>query len=608
MGQRNGRSAANGLPPRATPVNRSSGTCRVAAVVLAAAALSLLWLVPSWSLVAVMLAMGAGWLLRLPGQVSSAPGVPDTARLHSYFEVGLVGFADVGGDGCIQSVNSEFAAMLGTAPDQLRGRMLFDLVGEQDRALLEADVVAVLGGQQERFASLVEFVRAGGGLVRVSLAARGVVRTDGAVEGLTLVAVDMTEILQVLDRLRDAKVEVEAASRAKSDFLANMSHEIRTPLTAILGYAEVLNSAVDAAERAAAFDVVRRNGEHLMAVLGDVLDIAKVEAGQMTVECIPVCPARILADVMELMQPRAEAKGLTLRLVSAGRVPQTVLTDPVRLRQILSNLVGNAIKFTAIGKVSVEIAFEQPPNGNARMHAIVSDTGIGMTPEQIERLFRPFAQADTSMSRQYGGVGLGLVIAKRFARLLGGAIHLCSEPGVGSTFRMTIDAGDLRGVPMAESLDALLAEVRSAASGPKSAVALPKASRSVRVLVAEDGPDNQRLIQAVLKKAGHTVSVFENGKLAVDALAQQAAAGTPFDVVIMDMQMPVMDGYTATRELRQRGVVTPVIALTAHAMAEDRQRCLDAGCSEYATKPLDRRDLLCKIEQCLGRLQANSPV
>jgi PAS domain S-box-containing protein len=594
--------------------------CRVAGLLLGIAALMVLWWAPSWSCVGALFAACAGWLLRPPlvrelvrerqspgrDAESAAEWALRESRLRSYFEVGLVGFAEVGGDGRIEAVNGELAAMLGTAPEQLQGRMLLDVVGEAERSMLESDLVGVLGGQQERFASLVEFPRAGGGVVRVSLAARGVISAEGSVEGLTLAVVDMTEILQVLDRLREAKVEVEAASRAKSDFLANVSHEIRTPLTAILGYSEVLNHAVAETERAAAFEVVRRNGEHLMAVLGDVLDIAKVEAGEMTVDRVEVSPARILADVLELMQPRADAKGLALRLVCAGPVPQACQTDPVRLRQILGNLVGNAIKFTEIGGVRVEVAFDQPAIGNARMFVTVSDTGIGMTAEQVERLFRAFVQADTSMSRKYGGVGLGLVIAQRFARMLGGEIHLCSEPGVGSTFRLTLDVGDLRGVPMAESFDAQLTEVRSAVPTPRSAAILPTASRSLRVLVAEDGPDNQRLIQAVLKKAGHAVTVFANGKLAVDAVAEQASAGTPFDVVIMDMQMPVMDGYTATRELRKQGSRIPVIALTAHAMAEDRQRCLDAGCCEYATKPLDRRDLLCKIEQCLGRLQADS--
>lgn len=530
----------------------------------------------------------------------------EAARANTFFELGLVGSAELDSDGRIARCNAELATMLCCSVGALRGRTLLELATDGDRDLLAVELQALRAGNAERFSTCVTLKRSDDSVLQATLAARLMPAGEAGDprRGLALVLVDMTEILQVLERLREAKVQALAASQAKSEFLANMSHEVRTPVTAILGYVDQLHEGLEGEEREAAFAAIQRSSEHLLAILADVLDLSKLEAGRVEVEKVACSPARVLADVRDLLGARAEQKGLQLRLTSSSALPASCCTDPVRLRRILCHLVGNAVKFTSLGKVVIDVASLEAPGSPARLRVRVSDTGIGMSKEQIEALFQPFTQTDASMSRRFGGLGLGLAVAQRLARLLGGTITANSELGVGSTFELQLPIGDLNGVPREPTIDAALGEMTAPHPvHPPVHSTVPVASRPAKVLVAEDTPDNQRLIRAVLQKAGHTVAVVGDGAQAIAELDAATAAGWPFDVVVMDMQMPVLDGYSATRQLRERGATIPVIALTAHAMAEDRQRCLDSGCTEYATKPLDRRDLLCKIEQALGRLQ-----
>ena len=400
-----------------------------------------------------------------------------------------------------------------------------------------------------------------------------------------------------------AKEEAQVASLAKSEFLANMSHEIRTPMTAILGFADnLLDPDLSESDRLNAIHTVRRNGEHLLQIINSILDISKIEAGKLEVERIRCSPVQLIADVQSLTHVRAAEKRLQFDVEYTGPIPETIETDPTRLKQILFNLIGNAIKFTEEGGVRLLTRVVEADPTGAVMQFDVIDTGIGMTDEQLSRLFRPFTQADTSTTRKFGGTGLGLTISKRLANLLGGDVVVYSGPGEGSTFRLTISTGSLDGVKMLESTTdvALTSASESGRTKP------PVQRLDCRILLAEDGPDNQRLISFVLRKAGADVTVVENGKLAAAAALAARDEGDSFDAVLMDMQMPVMDGYEATGLLRQKGYTDPIIALTAHAMASDREKCVKAGCDDYATKPIDRTKLIETITAQLERQVAST--
>jgi CheY-like chemotaxis protein len=338
-----------------------------------------------------------------------------------------------------------------------------------------------------------------------------------------------------------------------------------------------------------------------MAIINDILDVSKIEAGKMTVERIdcPVC--RTLVDVVSLWRGRAIEKGLTLEVEYQGRIPERIRTDPTRLHQILANLLSNAIKFTNHGGIRLVVSMAKPsPDGAQRLQFDVIDTGVGMTPEQVEKVFLAFTQADETMTRRFGGTGLGLTIVKGLAQLLGGEIRIASEPGQGSCFTLTIAVGPLEGVRM-------IANCREAMLTPERSAAGPPIQLRGRVLLVDDGKDNQSLISFHLRRAGAEVTIAENGQEGLDAALAAWRSGAPFGVVLMDMQMPVLDGYQATTRLREAGYDLPVVALTAHAMSHDRQKCLDAGCDDYLSKPVDKQLLLSKVaehaEQAAASLQ-----
>ncbi len=393
--------------------------------------------------------------------------------------------------------------------------------------------------------------------------------------------------------LEAARIESLEASRVKSEFLANMSHEIRTPMAAVIGYADLLlDPSIGPTDRVNHVQTIRRNGEHLLSLINDILDLSKIEAGKMTAEILATSPHQVIAEVASLMRVRAAEKKTTFDVKFAGPVPKTIQSDPTRLRQIVLNLVGNAIKFTEVGGVTVTVRCQASDSPDPKLVVEVADTGIGMTEAQVEGLFAAFAQADASTTRRFGGSGLGLSISKRLAVLLGGDIVVESAPGKGSLFRLTVATGPLAGVAMATNLAEAILDAGGPAKFPgrsiKPAAVLPP---SCRVLLAEDGPDNQVLISALLVKAGATVKVVADGQLAVEEATGALAAGQPYDVVLMDMQMPVLDGYGAASMLRTRGYTGAIVALTAHAMAGDRERCQSAGCDDYLTKPVDRAQL-----------------
>ncbi|MGQ0634117.1 MAG: ATP-binding protein [Planctomycetaceae bacterium] len=411
--------------------------------------------------------------------------------------------------------------------------------------------------------------------------------------GILLVMYSLSLIYEKLkdDALRAAL----AASRAKSEFLANMSHELRTPLTSILGYTDLLLDEPQAGtdvEQPMHLQTIRRNGQHLLELINDILDLSKIEAERMMLERLPVCPSHLLDEVLSLFRVRAEAKGLWLKCERSGNVAEPVSTDPTRLRQILLNLIGNAIKFTTQGGVTVRLSATA-----SELRFDIADTGIGISPQQMGRLFEPFVQGDSSCSRRFGGTGLGLAISRRLARMLGGDITIESTMGRGSTFRLRLAVVPVMPGSPVQTASPAAAPDRSRAP-TRATVEMPLAG--ARILVAEDGPDNRQLIARILQNAGASVTMVENGRAAVDAAGNPPGDGQPFDIVVMDMQMPVLDGYAATAELRRTGYAGPIVALTAHAMTEDREKCLQVGCDDYTTKPLKPPELLGILRRCIG--------
>lgn len=395
------------------------------------------------------------------------------------------------------------------------------------------------------------------------------------------------ERVQLSEKEKASRLEAESANLAKSVFLANMSHEIRTPLGAILGFAEFAKDPnLDPTERDEFLSIIIRNGRLLNTVINDILDLSKIEADRLEIEIIAFDLRKMLADILMLMQLQARDKGLTLGLSIADKVPDVIHSDPTRLKQILINLVGNALKFTLVGGVQVSVT-HLPEKAPHRVHLQfeVADTGTGIAPDHVDRLFKPFMQADSSTTRKYGGTGLGLVISKRLARALGGDLRLhATEPGKGSRFLFTIDAGMSASTPMDDA---------AALTAPSEAkIKKAKELAGLKILLVDDGPDNRLLITRILKSQGASVESAENGRDGVD----QALAGT-HDLVLMDIQMPAMDGFTALRFLQGKGYAKPVLALTAHAMKGDRERILSAGFVEHLVKPIDRGLLIQTIKR-----------
>ena len=391
--------------------------------------------------------------------------------------------------------------------------------------------------------------------------------------------------------LRQAEEAAAAAHRAKSEFLAGMSHEIRTPMTAILGFAEMLAErwrwANAPAEEHEAVETIKRNGDLLLGLINDILELAKIEAGSSEVELTPCSPAQLVADVMGLMRVRAERKGCRSTSSSSRRSPPRSPTDAVRLRQILINLIGNAIKFTERGGVRLRVRLVRDGSADslgssaATLQFEVVDTGIGVCDEEIARLFQPFYRGDASPSRRHGGTGLGLALSMRLAERLGGTISGRSRAEGGSAFTLTIPCSPggqtITVAPGRETVPATPAMAPPAAA----------ARAAGRVLLAEDNRDTQRVMCLRLAAAGFEVTPASNGQAAVDLALAAQAAGRPFDAILMDMQMPVLDGYEATRTLRAAGYHHPIIAVTAHALCEDRDECLRFGCDDFLAKPID---------------------
>ncbi|MEM7627809.1 MAG: PAS domain-containing protein [Planctomycetota bacterium] len=433
---------------------------------------------------------------------------------------------------------------------------------------------------------------------------------EGDIGGLIMFTECIDEQIEHERRLEDAIHSAESASHAKSEFLANMSHEIRTPMSAILGYTELLETEddlrADPARTLDALRTIRSNANHLLTIINDILDMSKIEAGRMTLERISTDPVRLVEEAASMLRVRAASKGIDLRVRYDTPVPRSISSDPTRLRQILLNLTGNAVKFTETGSVTIAVSCDADAE---RLHLSVIDTGIGMTPEQRDEIarFEAFAQADTSTSRKFGGSGLGLRISATLAKLLGGGIEVQSTIGIGSVFTVEVATGPLAGVAIYEPDLAPPTKAHPSNPSPEPADATTVLA-GLRILLAEDGLDNQRLISFHLTKAGATVEVASNGLEALDAVCVSSgvlADPLPVDLILTDMQMPELDGYGLAARLREMGYRGPLIALTAHAMDGDRARCIDAGCDDYLTKPIDKQQLIDACARWSGRGNAH---
>jgi PAS domain S-box-containing protein len=521
------------------------------------------------------------YLKRVLKQLDPSEAVPD--RVRSALDTLVEGLLVIDGSRSVVLANKAFLDLSGKAENEVVGHK----IGEQSWLASDGQPLA-----QEQFpwvraqASAESEVNAriymndSTGKRRSFLVnCSPVLGAEGKVNGVLISLDDITHLEEVEAELREAKKAADSANSAKSDFLANMSHEIRTPMNAILGFTDVLRRGLyrDPSVLEKHLSTIHSNGKHLLELINDILDLSKVEAGRLDIEKIAFKPHQVVAEVQQIMRVKAEEKGIGLRIAFDGQVVETIHSDSGRLRQMVTNLVGNAIKFTDKGEVVITQSFVRV-NGRFMFQVSVKDSGIGIAKDKLNAVFEAFVQAESSTTRRFGGTGLGLPISRKFARAMGGDIAVTSVLGEGSTFTIMVDP----------HLDARAHWIESGELAQANATVDAKDKikawkfNAAKVLVVDDGVENRELARLLLEEAGLTVAEACNGKEAVfSALSEK------FDLILMDMSMPVMDGFTATRILREKGMRLPIVALTAHAMAGFEAEILESGCTGYLTKPID---------------------
>ena len=493
------------------------------------------------------------------------------------------GLVVTGPDSRIEYANAAAAEMTGFRAEGAIGRFPEEFVRPEDRALLDDPRLRRNAGVTATTTLELNALKVDGGLLPVLVTETPRLR-DGKIIGSIVLLTDLTERKRLETSLAQARDDALAASRAKSEFLATMSHEIRTPLNSIIGMNELLLGTTLTPEQHEYAMAVQTSGEGLLAIVDEILDFSKVEAGKLTIEKIDFEPATIIEQTIAMFAPRTQAKRLRLASVIAPDVPMQVVGDPDRLRQILINLVSNAVKFTELGSIEVRTTVEDVAEDGITLRFVVSDTGIGMSEATRRRIFEPFTQADSSTTRRYGGTGLGLAISKRLVELMGGRIEAESEAGRGSRFCFTARFGPASATAPALGRQSLDDPVEPALGWPSDQHPL--------ILLAEDDPMNQRLAVLQLEKSGYAVRAVADGRAAIAALAADPGA---YALVLMDCQMPEMDGFAATREIRAAelgsGLHVPIVAMTANVMRGAVEACIEAGMDDYISKPVHYTNL-----------------
>ncbi len=505
------------------------------------------------------------------------------------------GLTITGPDGRFEYVNPTFARMLGYRPEDLIGREPEEFTLPEDRGVLASSFERRLAGETTAYES--RLCRTDGAIVHAFITGAPRWR-DGHVIGSIAVITDLTERKRMEEALAQARDEAIEAARLKSEFLATMSHEIRTPMNSIIGMNELLLDTALTAEQREYAETVRDSTHALLAIIDDTLDFSKIEAGKMILDRTDFDLSGVVTGAVELFILKARAKGVTLTATIAPEAPQRLRGDPVRLRQVLVNMVGNAEKFTEAGAVNVTVDVASHAGEVVILRFAIRDTGIGLTETARRRLFQPFTQADGSMTRRYGGTGLGLAISKRLVEMMGGEIGVESAPGRGATFWFT---ARFEAAPTEDSV----------ALTPVPVAALAPAPLAGRILLAEDNPDNRRLAILQLAKLGCTVHAVGDGR---EAVAAVLATPDAYDLVLMDCQMPEMDGFEAARAIRRAEAAgdrhLPIIAMTANAMQGDREVCLAAGMDDYISKPVrwgELRQVLARWPVDAGQRRVESP-
>ncbi|MGB7302501.1 MAG: ATP-binding protein [Burkholderiaceae bacterium] len=539
------------------------------------------------------------FLGRMLKHLDPSKAVPD--RVRSALDTLAESLVLVDNKSQIVLANQSFATLVGEPADNLLGRNsgLFNWI-DKDGNPLENDQLpwtcALNSGELQRNIPL--------GIIGSDNKKRSflancapIAGSEQTVNGVLVSLDDVTELEEKEIQLTLAREKAESANQAKTDFLANMSHEIRTPMNAVLGFTELMrrNSSRSATESAQYLETISRNGKHLLALINDILDLSKVESGEFEIEQISTSPHDITHEVIEVLAVRAREKGISLRFEADSPVPETVSSDPARLRQILTNLIGNAIKFTESGEVVITERLDTE-SGSPILNLTICDTGIGIPAEKLPTIFEPFTQAESSTTRRYGGTGLGLTISRKFARAMGGDIIVSSEFGKGSQFNIRLPL-------QADSSSLNMISAKQAMTRSDNAELSPLSKwqfTGQRILVVDDSPENRELVSVVLQEAGLKLDLATNGREGCDKALKE-----DYDLILMDMQMPVMDGYAATAELRAAGIKTTIYAFTAHALSGFEQEINDAGCDGFLTKPIDIDGMLTTIGNLLDGCKVN---
>ena len=542
------------------------------------------------------------YLGKMLKQLDPSQAVPE--RVRSALDTMAEGLLVLDNKGQIMLANRAFATLLTSTPEALLGRPVgaFPWSDAEDQPLEPGTHPweLALDSSEAQKNQRVHLALPSGERLTFMINCSPILGSGAKNVGVMVSFDDITQLEEAEIELLKSKEAAEAANQAKSAFLANMSHEIRTPMNAILGFTELLKRGFgrDSTETRKHLEIIHSSGKHLLELINDILDLSKVESGHLEIERIRFNPYHVILEVVKVLSARASEKGIGLELKIENDVPETISGDPSRIRQIVTNLVGNAVKFTERGGVTVTAYAKRLEEDTLQFHIDIADTGVGMSPDATTKIFEDFVQADESITRKFGGTGLGLSISRKFARALGGDIIAESEPGVGSTFKVTLDAGKASEVAWVTPEQAL-AVIDSPTIQDHASWVFPPA----QILVVDDGPENREFVKVALEDYDLTIHEAGNGRLAVEM-----ATANDYDLILMDVQMPEMDGFTATRTLRDHGLQTPIVALTANAMKGFEQELFDAGYTEYLTKPIDLDRFLSKLAELLKAKQKQDSI